>query len=101
LGSFILDSDTIQLVFKVELGQSFSWLSIKLLVLLFLSIGVVMPIVNAFPDARAIIKRERSSGSYRASSAFIAKAITAIPLSMAGLLLMAIPIYWMIGFSVS
>lgn len=59
--------------------------------------GVVMPTLAIFPEQRRIIKRERSAGSYRSSSAYIAKAISTIPLTLAGALLLAVPIYWMAG----
>jgi hypothetical protein len=59
--------------------------------------GVVMPTLSVFPDQRRIIKRERSAGSYRSTSAYIAKAISTLPLTLAGALLLAVPIYWMAG----
>ncbi|KAI8905004.1 P-loop containing nucleoside triphosphate hydrolase protein [Gorgonomyces haynaldii] len=59
--------------------------------------GVVMPIINVFPLQREIFKRERAAGSYRPSSAYLAKVVSALPTPLIGCLLMSIPIYWMIG----
>ncbi|KAH6563267.1 hypothetical protein BASA62_008693 [Batrachochytrium salamandrivorans] len=46
--------------------------------------AVVMPNISVFPLQRQIIKRERSAGSYRSSSAFVAKLISSLPLSFLG-----------------
>lgn len=62
-----------------------------------LSFGVVMPTINTFIAKRAIIKRERSAGTYRASSSFLAVAISSMPRPLIGCLLIAVPIYWMVG----
>ena len=59
--------------------------------------GIVMPALSVFPLQRLIIKRERASGSYRSSSAFMAKIISTVPLTIAGALLLVLPVYWMIG----
>ncbi|KAJ3087492.1 ATP-binding cassette sub- G member 2 [Quaeritorhiza haematococci] len=59
--------------------------------------GVVMPTLGIFPDQRQIIKRERAAGTYRASSAFLAKLVSTLPLNILGSLLLAVPVYWMIG----
>ena len=59
--------------------------------------GIVMPIIGVFPEQKLIIKRERAAGTYRASSAFVAKFISSLPLAYAGSLLLSIPVYWMIG----
>jgi len=60
--------------------------------------GVVMPTIGVFPIQRTIIKRERSAGTYRASSAYLAKAVSTFPLVIAEALLLTIPTYWMVGF---
>ncbi|KAI8905043.1 P-loop containing nucleoside triphosphate hydrolase protein [Gorgonomyces haynaldii] len=62
-----------------------------------LSFSVVMPIVNVFPLQREIFKRERAAGSYRASSAYLAKVVSSLPMPVIGGLILAIPIYWMVG----
>jgi ABC-type multidrug transport system permease subunit len=59
--------------------------------------GFVMPIISIFPIQRNIMKRERAAGTYRASSAYIAKAISSVPLIIIGVLILVIPSYWMIG----
>lgn len=56
-----------------------------------------MPSIGVFPIQRTIIKRERAAGTYRASSAFLAKAVSTVPLVVAGVLLVTIPTYWMIN----
>ncbi|EGF83345.1 hypothetical protein BATDEDRAFT_8584 [Batrachochytrium dendrobatidis JAM81] len=59
--------------------------------------SVVMPNISVFPIQRQIIKRERAAGSYRSSSAFIAKWISSLPLSFLGAIVLTVPIYWMAG----
>ncbi|KAI8608211.1 P-loop containing nucleoside triphosphate hydrolase protein [Chytriomyces sp. MP71] len=59
--------------------------------------GVVMPAIGVFPSVRTIFKRERASGCYRASSCFIAKIISAVPLCWINSLMLSIPLYWMVG----
>lgn len=56
-----------------------------------------MPTLGIFPIQRNIIKRERAAGSYRATSAFLAKLVSSLPLVAAGSLLLSVPVYWMIG----
>jgi ABC-type multidrug transport system permease subunit len=65
------------------------------------SFGVVMPQINVFPAEREIMKRERAAGSYRASSAFLAKFLSSRPLSLLGSVVLSAPIYWMVGLQVS
>lgn len=59
--------------------------------------GTVMPTIGVFPLQRRIIKHERASGSYRSSAAFMAKFVSTLPLLIAGTLLFAVPVYWIIG----
>ncbi|KAJ3103624.1 ATP-binding cassette sub- G member 2 [Phlyctochytrium planicorne] len=59
--------------------------------------GVVMPTLATFPLERLIIKRERASGTYSASAAFVAKWASSIPLTIVGSIILAAPIYWMFG----
>ncbi|KAH9252748.1 hypothetical protein BASA81_009257 [Batrachochytrium salamandrivorans] len=75
-----------------------SWLG-EVMVLLHrnMTFAVVMPNISVFPLQRQIIKRERSAGSYRSSSAFVAKLISSLPLSFLGAIVLIIPMYWMVG----
>eukprot|EP00842_Homolaphlyctis_polyrhiza_P001061 jgi/Hompol1/1956/HPOL_000592-RA len=57
----------------------------------------VMPIVGEFPLQRIIIRRERAGGSYRSSSAFLAKVVSTLPTLYVGCLLLCVPLYWMVG----
>jgi ABC-type multidrug transport system permease subunit len=66
--------------------------------------GVVFPLVNAFVPQRPIIRRERASGSYRSSTAyleltisFFAKFLITVPLNILGALVLIVPIYFMVG----
>ncbi|KAI8908416.1 hypothetical protein EDD86DRAFT_17287 [Gorgonomyces haynaldii] len=59
--------------------------------------GVIQPVINVFPLQREIFKRERAAGSYRPSSAYLAKVVAATPFPLFSCLLIALPIYWMIG----
>jgi ATP-binding cassette subfamily G (WHITE) protein 2 len=56
------------------------------------------PSVSKFPSQKAIIKRERASGSYRSSSAFLAKFVASLPLLIIGTTIFVVPVYWTIGF---
>ncbi|KAJ3412648.1 hypothetical protein HDV05_000398 [Chytridiales sp. JEL 0842] len=59
--------------------------------------GTVMPGIVANAGALPIIRRERSAGTYSASAAYLAKFISSIPLTLIGSLLLALPVYWMMG----
>ncbi|KAJ3103626.1 hypothetical protein HDU97_009965 [Phlyctochytrium planicorne] len=63
--------------------------------------GVVMPLIGTIPLERPIILRERAGGSYQASAAFFAKWISSIPLTLIGTSILALPVYWIIGFQSS
>ncbi|KAJ3101116.1 hypothetical protein HDU97_001641 [Phlyctochytrium planicorne] len=63
--------------------------------------GVVMPLIGTIPLERPIILRERAGGSYQASAAFFAKWISSIPLTLVGTSILALPVYWIIGFQSS
>ena len=62
-----------------------------------MSFGYVMPTIAVFTQQREIIKRERASGTYRASSAYLAKLFSQLPLTVLATLIFVIPVYWMIG----
>eukprot|EP00164_Ancoracysta_twista_P004741 GFYU01006420.1.p1 GENE.GFYU01006420.1~~GFYU01006420.1.p1 ORF type:complete len:698 (-),score=217.27 GFYU01006420.1:165-2198(-) len=54
--------------------------------------------INTFPIERQIVTRERASKSYHASTYFISKALTEIPLRlMSGPLILSCIVYWMTG----
>ncbi|KAJ3066293.1 hypothetical protein HDU98_010397 [Podochytrium sp. JEL0797] len=59
--------------------------------------GVVMPAIGVFPTVRTIFKRERAAGCYRASSCYLAKFISAIPLCWANSIILTVFLYWMVG----
>lgn len=84
-----------------QVGMTPAGIQDRLGVLFFICVnqtfGVVMPTINLFPAQKLIIKRERAAGTYRASSAFLAKFVSSLPLTYAGALILAIPVYWMIG----
>lgn len=63
-----------------------------------LTFGNVMPTIAVFTLQRMIIKRERAAGTYRASSAYLAKILSQIPLVIFATALFAFPVYWMIGY---
>jgi ABC-type multidrug transport system ATPase subunit/ABC-type multidrug transport system permease subunit len=62
-----------------------------------LTFGVVLPSINVFPEQKRLIKRERAAGSYRSSSAYLAKWISNIPLVVLGNIIMAVIVYWTVG----
>ena len=64
-----------------------------------LTFGNVMPTIAVFTLQRMIIKRERAAGSYRASSAYIAKLLAQLPLVAVATLVFALPVYWMMGLN--
>ncbi|KAI9093004.1 P-loop containing nucleoside triphosphate hydrolase protein [Phlyctochytrium arcticum] len=57
----------------------------------------LQPIVATFPLERVIMLRERSAGSYRVSSFYIAKVLSQLIPSVGFSMLASIPLYWMIG----
>ncbi|KAJ3251958.1 hypothetical protein HK103_001985 [Boothiomyces macroporosus] len=59
--------------------------------------GNVIPIINAFPETKRLIKRERAAGSYRSTSAFFAKVVSTLPMLVVVACLVGGPIYWIIG----
>ena len=60
----------------------------------------VLPTILVFPEQRQIMKRERAAGTYRASSAYLAKVLSTLPVTYIGALILALPVYWMIGLQV-
>ena len=56
-----------------------------------------MPTIALFTLQRSIIKRERAAGTYRCSSAYIAKMLAQIPLVFISTAIFALPVYWMMG----
>ncbi|KAJ3332639.1 ATP-binding cassette sub- G member 2 [Kappamyces sp. JEL0680] len=48
---------------------------------------------------KRIIRRERASGSYRSSSAYVAKMLSSLPLMLLGNAIIAIPTYWAVGLA--
>ncbi|KAI8917028.1 ABC-2 type transporter-domain-containing protein [Powellomyces hirtus] len=61
----------------------------------------LMPIITVFPLERRIIVRERASGSYRTSAAYLAKAVSQFPLACITSFVFAAPVYWLIGLNPS
>ncbi|ORY43825.1 P-loop containing nucleoside triphosphate hydrolase protein [Rhizoclosmatium globosum] len=59
--------------------------------------SVVMPNISVLPTVRTIFKRERAAGCYRASSCYLAKLVSSIPMVCLNSLMMSTPLYWMVG----
>ena len=53
--------------------------------------------MNTFPLIRTIIKRERTAGMYRSTSAFLSKFTSLLPAIFIQIAILVIPIYWIIG----
>ncbi|KAJ3269080.1 hypothetical protein HDV01_001888 [Terramyces sp. JEL0728] len=62
-----------------------------------MTFGNVMPTVNAFPETKKLIKRERAAGSYRATSAYLAKVASTVPLVFVVVIILGTPLYWVVG----
>jgi ABC-type multidrug transport system permease subunit len=62
-----------------------------------LTFGVVLPSINVFPEQKRLIKRERAAGSYRSTSAFLAKWISNLPTMLLTNIIMAVIVYWTVG----
>jgi ABC-type multidrug transport system ATPase subunit len=62
-----------------------------------LTFSVVFPSINVFPEQKRLIKRERAAGSYRSTSAFLAKWISNLPTMLMTNLIMAVIVYWTVG----
>jgi ABC-type multidrug transport system permease subunit len=56
-----------------------------------------MPSLATLILQRQIIKRERAAGTYRAESAYIARILATMPLTIFSTLIFGFPIYWMVG----
>ncbi|KAI9141200.1 P-loop containing nucleoside triphosphate hydrolase protein [Paraphysoderma sedebokerense] len=84
-----------------QLGSDAAGIQNRLGALFFIAVnltfGNVMPTLAVFPQQRQIIKRERASGAYSASAAYIAKLVSSLPFLFLGTILFAAPVYWMIG----
>ena len=85
--------------FRLDLGETASQNRVGALFMMTIqnTFGTVMPTISVFTLQRMIIKRERAAGTYRASSAYFSKIASQLPLTLAGCLLFALPVYWMIG----
>ena len=59
--------------------------------------GIVLPFIGVFPSVRSIFKRERNSGTYRASTAFFSKVASNMMLAIGNALVFSIGIYFMVG----
>lgn len=56
-----------------------------------------MPLIAVFTLQRQIIRRERASRTYRASTAYLAKVLSQLPLVILSTVVFALPVYWMVG----
>ena len=59
------------------------------------SCSVLGPLVTAFPLQRALMKRERASGLYRASTSFFSKVVLEVPMAIVQRLLYYTILYFM------
>jgi hypothetical protein len=59
------------------------------------SFSVLGPLVTAFPLQRALMKRERASGLYRASTSFFSKVVLEVPMAIVQRLLYYTILYFM------
>ena len=59
------------------------------------SSSVLGPLVTAFPLQRALMKRERASGLYRASTSFFSKVVLEVPMAIVQRLLYYTILYFM------
>ncbi|KAJ3336599.1 hypothetical protein HDU91_001727, partial [Kappamyces sp. JEL0680] len=66
-----------------------------------ITFGVVMPSINHFPPVKRLIKRERAAGSYRSTSAFMAKVISTLPSLFLSTGTLLIPIYFTVGLKLT
>eukprot|EP00474_Spongospora_subterranea_P002506 CRZ02964.1 hypothetical protein [Spongospora subterranea] len=64
------------------------------------SFGVVMPIIGRFPADKALIRRERSAGTYRAETAFLSKVTTSLIQPLASAAISSCILYWMVGLQI-
>ena len=56
-----------------------------------------MPFLGVFPLVRNVFKRERASGAYRASTAYLAKILSNLPQTLIGALIMSSALYFFVG----
>ena len=62
-----------------------------------LAYGIVFPNVVVFAQQRALIKRERAGCTYRSYTSYLARIGTSLPMVTMVALIIALPVYWMIG----
>uniref|UniRef100_A0A7S3SBL1 ABC transporter domain-containing protein n=1 Tax=Emiliania huxleyi TaxID=2903 RepID=A0A7S3SBL1_EMIHU len=65
--------------------------------MIFWPFSALFSALTSFPQERAILERERASGSYRLSAYFLSKSLAETPLRMAFPLLYLLVSYWMAG----
>ncbi len=53
-----------------------------------------MSVIQSFALQRKIITRERAAGSYHVSSAFFARYLAQLPLTLMATLFLIVPLYW-------
>ncbi|KAJ3371066.1 hypothetical protein HDU91_005589 [Kappamyces sp. JEL0680] len=58
----------------------------------------VIPQLAKFDFEKQIVKRERSSNSYSAPSAFLSKWVATLPVTIVSSILFGVFLYWMVGF---
>lgn len=100
VGQSIVNMIIVGLIF-MNMDLSFAGIQNRIGSLFFIAIqlafGNVMPTIIVFTLQKQIIKRERASGTYRASSAYLAKIFSQFPVTILATLLFGIPVYWIIG----
>lgn len=57
--------------------------------------SVILPVITPFPLQRAVMKRERSAGTYRSSSFFMSKLLIDIPSNVLQRVPFFVLFYWM------
>jgi ABC-type multidrug transport system permease subunit len=59
---------------------------------------IAMPLMSEIPIQRSLVKRERSSGSYRGFLVFLARWMSTMPFLVIASIFLPIPIYFLVGY---
>ncbi|KAI8900282.1 P-loop containing nucleoside triphosphate hydrolase protein [Globomyces pollinis-pini] len=96
----IILSSIISMIYY-QLDKDYAGIQNRMGVFFFLSTNIsfstIMPLINVFPEQKRIIKRERSSGTYRPSSAFLSKFVSLFPVLLISTLILIVPVYFLVG----
>lgn len=104
LAAFFLQTIVVSVLLSLvfwQVGTEQSSIQNRMGVLFFIvaqeTFAFTMPLAVVVPTERKMIKRERNSVSYKASSAYLAKIISVVPQALFKTLILSSIVYWSVG----